>query len=455
MTSTKNILLINPWIHDFAAYDLWVSPLGLLYLASLLRKNGCSVRLVNCLNPRYRLTDKQSGVSTSKRSPYGHGKFPKERIAKPPPLENVPRFYHRYGITPQIFAEEIRSGPNPDVILVTSMMTYWYPGVFEAIRMASEIFPGVPIVLGGNYVTLCRDHAAEHSGADFVISGEGEQNLPSLLKNLLGKDFDFLPKWENFDSYPYPAFDLLSPLLHIPILTSKGCPFRCTYCASPLLSPVFRRRDPILVADEIAFWHKHTGICDFSIYDDAFLYKPDEMAVPLLKEVLKRGLPCRFHCPNGLHLREVTEELARLLFQARFTTIRFGFETSDPKAQAATGGKATNEHIVNAVQWLRRAGYQEHDIGIYILCGLPGQTANEVRETIRFVRSCKAMPHVAEFSPIPGTALWKDALNVSRYDIGREPLYQNNTLLPCLGEDLTLEDYRSLKQSAKNDLKSL
>jgi hypothetical protein len=65
------------------------------------------------------------------------------------------------------------------------------------------------------------------------------------------------------------------------------------------------------------------------------------------------------------------------------------------------------------------------------------------------------MPHVAEFSPIPGTALWKDALNVSRYDIGREPLYQNNTLLPCLGEDLTLEDYRSLKQSAKNDLKSL
>ena len=444
MMFERNILLINPWIYDFAAYDFWIKPLGLLYLASLLRKNGCSVRLVDCLNP---LHPSMRGI---KRNPYGHGKFPKEQIPRPSAIQNIPRFYHRYGITPQIFSDDVRNGPRPDLVLITSMMTYWYPGVFEAIKIVSEIFPGSPIALGGNYVTLCPSHAVKYSGADFVISGEGERELSALFKEVFKDDFDFLPDYHNLDSYPYPAFDLTAPLLHIPILTSRGCPFRCTYCASHLLSPNFRRRDPYLVADEIAFWQRFTGVTDFSIYDDAFLYKPEEMAIPLLKEILKRGLKCRFHCPNGLHLREVTDELACLLFKAGFITIRFGFETSNPIAQSLTGSKATNDHLVNAVNAMKLAGYKSQDIGVYILCGLPKQSADEVRESIHFVRACGARPIVAEFSPIPGTALWQDSLKVSSYNIGEEPLYQNNSLLPCGGEYLTHEEYRILKRLAKD-----
>jgi len=74
-------------------------------------------------------------------------------------------------------------GDRPDIVLVTSMMTYWYPGVFEAIRIISDLLPGTPVVLGGNYATLCRDHAVQNSGADVVLPGEGERILPALFKN--------------------------------------------------------------------------------------------------------------------------------------------------------------------------------------------------------------------------------------------------------------------------------
>ena len=83
----------------------------------------------------------------------------------------------------------------------------------------------------------------------------------------------------------------------------------------------------------------------FSFYDDALLVTPNEMAIPLLKEIIRRDLPIHFHCPNGLHLREITSEVSMLLFNAGFETIRFGFETSDPLRQGMTGGKVDNGGI--------------------------------------------------------------------------------------------------------------
>jgi len=74
---------------------------------------------------------------------------------------------------------------KPDAVFVTSMMTYWYPGVFETIDTIRRVIPKVPVVLGGNYATLCCDHATKHSGADIVVKGDGESALPKVLKDLL------------------------------------------------------------------------------------------------------------------------------------------------------------------------------------------------------------------------------------------------------------------------------
>lgn len=444
-----NVLLINPWIYDFAAYDFWSKPLGLLYLAGSLRKNSINVQLIDCLNPLHPGMVEENNIKKPRRKDAGQGQYPKEIIPKPEPLQDIPRNYHRYGIAPRLLRQELLHCHRPDVILITTMMTYWYPGVFDVIRIVREIFPAVPLLLGGNYVTLCPDHALL-SGADHILAGEGERHLPFIIEELLQQPTTYLPDPTNLDSLPYPAFDLLPHKEQVPIMTSRGCPFRCVYCASHLLNSGFRRRSPELVAEEITFWNQQFGISHFSFYDDAFLMNPEEMAIPLLDEIIRRKLSCQFHCPNGLHLRSIDEKISRLMFRSGFRTLRFGFETSDPDQQRRTGGKVTNEHLHRAIACLKKAGYETSDIGLYLLCGLPGQTAQEVEESIRFVLSCGARPILAEFSPIPGTGLWEQAVQTSPYDLVKEPLYHNNTLLPCRHESFTYNDYRKLKSMIKS-----
>lgn len=439
-----NILLINPWIYDFAAYDFWNKPIGLLYLASLLRMNGANVFFVDCLDPYH--PDMRYGRHTlpPRRRESGEGTYARQLIPKPDPLKEIPRHYHRYGITPDVFLKSVQTLPRPNLIMMTSMMSYWYPAVFEMVRLLHKTFPGIPVVLGGNYVTLNPQHASK-SGAEFCLSGPAELSIPKLLKNLYGQDMGFLPDINNLDSYPYPAFDLIRHLDQVPIMTSRGCPYRCSYCASHLINDKFQRRDPTHVFDEIEYWHTHLGIKHFSFYDDALLIDPDEMGRPLLRQIIRRNLPVQFHCPNGLHIRKISPELSTLMFKAGFKTIRLGFETSDGMRQETTGGKVDNKEFIYALTNLKKAGYKSEDIGVYLLCGLPGQSADEVKESIRFVQSYGARAIIAEYSPIPGTGLWNEAVASSPYPIAAEPLFHNNSLLPCRNPSLTYEMYQNLK----------
>ncbi len=423
--------------------------MGLLYLASILRENNIDVQFIDCLNPVHPGLSEEQNVTNPKRKNYGQGQYPKEVIPTPKPLQGIIRNFHRYGITPRLLRQELEQCTTPNLIMVTSMMTYWYPGVFDVIKIAKEIFPGIPVLLGGNYVTLCPEHAML-SGADYILPGEGELQIRFIIQELLQQEIvSNIPVMSDLDSLPYPAFDLLPYMMQLPIMTSRGCPFRCTYCASHILNSSYRRRSPDLVADEITFWHEKFGIKHFSFYDDAFLMNSEEMAIPLLEEIIRRKLPCQFHCPNGLHLRGINEEIGRLMFKAGFRTLRFGFETSDLNQQIKTGGKVTNEHLRTAIFHLKKAGYKTRDIGLYLLCGLPGQSAQEVKESILFVLALEAKPILAEFSPIPGTVLWDQAVKTSYYDIEREPLFHNNTLLPCRNEHFTYEDYRALKSMVR------
>lgn len=443
----RNVLLINPWIYDFAAYDYWMKPMGILWLGAMLRRHDIEVRLIDCLNTAPLPGVKDPHVKIPHRKPGGHGKLPKTIVDKPQALKKFKGNYARYGISVPFFRKLLLSYPPPDLVLVTSAMTYWYPGIRDVILLVRDTYPSTPIILGGIYATLCPDHASG-LGADLVLTGPGEEHLHLIISDFLGLEPTTCKGMA--PGFPYPAYDLMGRPDQIPIMTSRGCPFRCAYCASDRLFPRFVQRTPGEVVDELIHWHNYFNVCDFSFYDDAFLIHPERMALPLLR--LLGGLPWegRFHCPNGMHVRGITAEIARLLRKAGFITLRFGFETADDKRQREMGGKVYREELRQAVAYLQEAGYGGWDIGVYCLCGLPGQTAEEVRETVSFVKSLGVRPIIAEYSPIPGTALWMEAKAASPYPLDEEPLYHNNTLMPCRHVSLSEGAYREIRAAARS-----
>ncbi len=430
-----HILLINPWITDFAAYNFWIKPLGLLSIASLLRENGFQVTLIDCLD---------FSIKTKR---YGDGRFFKTKIEKPLLFKSIPRNYSQYGIPEEILLKRLLFIEEPDLICVTSGMTYWYPGVFKLIEITKKLFKKAPIILGGIYATLCYEHAKKYSGVDIVFNGSGEVEI---LKLISGITKFRIPQSEfRIDSLPYPSFDLYPQLDYVCIATSRGCPSQCTYCASPFLTRGFFRRDPLKVVDEIDYWTTQFHINNIAFYDDALLIEPSGHIIPILKEIIRRRIRCNFHTPNGLHIKEIDKEVAGVLFKGGFKTLRLGLETSHEATQLETGGKVGNQEFKEAIKNLNRAGYSGKEIGVYIMAGLPGQRVGEVEESMAYVKEAGAKPMLVEYSPIPYTPLFEKAKRVSPFDLENEPLFHNNSILPCQWDGFTMADYKRVKEKVR------
>lgn len=353
MIMRLRILLINPWIHDFAAFNLWARPLGLFRVAEYLSSFDTELVFIDC-------TD--SGAAGR----FGAGKYRTEEIRKPALLQAVPRRFKRYGIGIDEFARRVRAAMPFDAVMMTSLMSYWYPGVQTAVEMIRELAGDVPVILGGIYATLYPEHGIKASGADFVFRGPLSGGLNFALAT-----FGFKLKKKR-EAVPYHLLNLCDDHRFAPLQTSTGCPFRCAYCASELLSHgKCRRRAPDEVLKEISELY-HKGVRDYAFYDDALLHDADNHIKPILKSIADSGLPVRFHTPNGLHARFVDEEVARLMQRTNFKTVRLSLETTDRERQESTGAKVTNRDLEKAVALLRRYGFTKNEIGVYLMYGLPG-----------------------------------------------------------------------------------
>jgi radical SAM superfamily enzyme YgiQ (UPF0313 family) len=438
---TPHILLINPWIYDFAAYDFWAKPLGLLTIAGILRGHGYRITYIDCLDRFH-----PECVDTLRPGQFGKGHYLKTQIAKPKNLWDVPRTYSRYGIPEAVVRNALGQSPRPDAVLVTSLMTYWYPGVFAVIGIIREMMPEVPVLLGGIYATLCYDHAVRHSGAHEVLSGTSERAVVEVLDRLTGFTAGRMFVTDDLDTYPYAALDLQNAISYVPILTGRGCPFRCAYCASGFLNRKFRRRSPEHVVDEITYWHEKYAVKDFAFYDDALLIDAERHIVPILEGVLRRGIAVRFHTPNALHIRPLSKQVARLFFRAGFQTIRLGLETAFFEGRESLDTKVGPSEFERAVSHLKGAGFSAEVLGAYLLFGLPGQDLRELEASIKIVKACGVRPVLAQYSPIPHTGLWEDALMASRYDLASDPIFHNNSIFPCQKEPFSWDKVSYLKK---------
>ncbi len=440
MGPTKNVLLINPWIYDFTAYDFWLKPLGLLYVAALLEaRPGVRLSFIDCLDRFH------PGLGrTARGKSDGRGPFPKQEVPKPALLAGVPRRYSRYGIPVRLFEEELARVPRPDAVLVTCTMTYWYPGVQAVVDIVRRRFGSVPVVLGGIYAALCPEHARAHSGADVVAAGPAETSLPAALGRVLGDGFGAAPWPAGFEALPRPAFGRLRDRAWLPVLSSRGCPFRCTFCASSLLADRFERRPPASVAAEIAAHHDLFGTRHFAFYDDALLLDKERHAVPLLEMIAAAHRPVRLHAPNGLHQREIDGPLARLFRAAGLTSLYLSLESSDESLLRERTPKTVPGDLPRALAALADAGYDRRDIGVYLIMGLPGQGVAGVEESIRYVRSLGATPRVAFFSPIPGTAEWEALARRGVVTGATDPLLHNKIAFAYLKGDFTAAEFEGV-----------
>jgi radical SAM superfamily enzyme YgiQ (UPF0313 family) len=303
--------------------------------------------------------------------------------------------------------------------------------------------------LGGIYATLCREHALRHSGADWVEPGAGEEYILDKIGEYTGYTVSLKYDPDDLNAYPYPAFDLQRKIPYVPLLTSKGCPFSCKYCASDFLNPKRIVRSPKSVVEEIKYWHGRFGVQDFVFYDDALLVDAHKHAVPIFEGIVHSDLNLRFHTPNAVHIRGISRQTARLMFRAGFKTLRLGLETAAVDNREELDVKVTAQEFKQAVAWLREAGFHQDMIGAYLLAGLPGQKLASIEDSIRIVRQTGAIPILAYYTPIPHTALWPTAVASSRYNLESDPIFTNNAVLPCQKEPFSWETLTYLKNLAK------
>jgi hypothetical protein len=391
------ILLVNPPIYDFTAYDFWQRPYGLLESAGALRGRAEFVF--------FDYLDR--GKLESDR--WGRGRFAEERSKKPTPLANIRRYYRRYGASRESF-REVLDGSGPfDFVLVQTEMTYWYPGVVEVIEDIRQKNKETKIILGGNYATICYDHA-KNSGADLIIRGT-----------------DLGPLWEFIGIEPdgnQPAlWEAYGRLKTGAIKLSDGCPFSCTYCSVPKVYGGFVPRPIEKVLAELDLMIK-LGVENIAFYDDALLHKADDVLVQFLNKTIEREIKVNFHTPNALNARFVTGELAKLMVRAGFKTFYLGFESSSVKWQEQTGSKVFSEELSGAVEHLKSAGADSNNITAYQILGHPKMDIQELEESMRFVSSLGIRGMLADFSPIPGTP---DGDACSKWVDISEPLMHNKT----------------------------
>ncbi len=336
------------------------------------------------------------------------------------------------GISNEELEDHIKKG-NYDVVGV-AMLTSMFSQSLEVCKTAKKVNPDIKVIVGGSHASVRPVETAEESCIDIVAIGEAEitfkkildafenkkslKNIPGIVykeKNKVIKN-EPSPKIQDLDTFPIPDRSLIKMNLYRPsvsyykrlpaytMITTRGCPYRCTFCATA--NTGYRMHSVPRVIEEMKILVEKYGAKEILIRDDTFTLSK-KRTVDLCNEIIKTGLHKQviWDCITRAGLVDL--DLLKKMKDAGCCGIHFGVEGGTQKLIDTIHKDATLDQIRNAFKWAREAGLETRG---YFMIGLPGATKEDDLATINFAKELD--PDWAQFTvtvPYPGTQLYKDA----------------------------------------------
>jgi len=397
--SAMKACFINPPIQDFYYTSIRRQPLGLLYIMSSLESAGFEVSFINSHSL------KKHAIPLPEEFSY----LVKYMKSSDPALSFPFRHYSHFGLSFAEIGQRIKRS-DADIFFIPSLFTPYYQETDRVIAMVREERPEAFIVVGGYHASLYPEYYLRDC-ADFVIQGEGEEGAVALLRcleadadlsqvqNLIRRDGRRIVRNErrvvaDIDRLPHPARRFLAPrdfkayrTRAASIITSRGCPNRCTFCTSRVIwGPERRERSVDSVLAEIRECVESLGVTMINFEDDN-IFASESRAAALLEGLAayqrQAGTRLDLTAMNGVSLEEIGEGIVKLMRRAGFRELNISLMSRSPELQekhARPFDSAQFARIARAGQSLGM------NVRAYFILGLPGQTRDEVRDTIEFLK---------------------------------------------------------------------
>ena len=306
------------------------------------------------------------------------------------------------------------------------------------IKSLKLCVPEVPIIIGGTYPSTLPEDCLREINADIAVIGEGEETILELdsalinNKNLAGvpglafrQDNEIMvtkqrPLCMDLDLLPMPDYKQIPPIRYSnapwqvfkkgrivgPILTTRGCPFNCSFCAAAsIMGKKIRTRSMELVGEEMELLHRNFGVDEFHVVDENIV-SSREHAAAFCEEIIKRNLKIHWKTPNGVRSEFLDRELLTLMKKSGCYMLGFGIESGNQEV-LKTINKSLN--LKSAIEKIHIA----NEVGIitfgYFIIGLPGDTKESIEETIQVaVNSKMDLAHFSFCIPYPGSAIYNE-----------------------------------------------
>ena len=395
------ICFINPPIEDFYSTSIRRQPLGILYIISSVKAAGHHVSLINCHSPKKHKLPIPVELS-----------YLEKYISNRNPALLFPfKDYYHFGLSFQEIERQIKA-TNANMYFISSLFTPYFQETDEIIHIIKRVNPHSKIVVGGYHAALYPEYYLENLKVDFVIEGEGEQSSVHLLDSLINnKDLLKVPNLayleknkiiktgknniKDINTIPFPARDFLKDrdfkmyrTRAVSMITSRGCPNRCDFCTGKIIwGKKYRVRNIDSVLSEIDECMKKFNVKIINFEDDN-IFAQKSRAVDLLQEMINyqktHAADIDFTAMNGISIEHLDEEILILMKQTGFRELNISLASYSERLQNLYNRPFDSQKFADIAIIAKRLGM---NVRSYFILGLPGQTKEEIKDTINFLKS--------------------------------------------------------------------